>query len=141
MTDTTVIQPKWIVAANERVRLQVTFAPELDAIVKHGEQFITTRRYQHMGTSQQGDFVEAVATLVAPSTDGLTISLCKKLWVNWKTPVEPPVVLAKTDRSPTPDPIGQREMNGGTKRLRSPTNINYQLVRAWGQQSFCQSQE
>jgi hypothetical protein len=37
MTDTTLIQPKWIVAANERVRLQVTFAPELDAIVKHGE--------------------------------------------------------------------------------------------------------
>lgn len=93
MTEQQVIQPKWIVAANERVRLLVTFAPELDAIVKHGEQFITTRRYQHMGTSQQGDYVEAVATLVAPETDGLTISLCKKLWVNWKTPVEPPVLL------------------------------------------------
>jgi hypothetical protein len=46
-----------------------------------------------MGTSPQGDFMEAVATLVAPATDGLTISLCKKLWVSWKTPVEPPVLL------------------------------------------------
>jgi hypothetical protein len=93
MTEERVIQPKWIVAANERVRLLITFAPELDAIVNTGEQFITTRRYQQMGTSQQGDYVESVATLVAPQTEGLTICLCKKLWINWRTPVEAPVLL------------------------------------------------
>ncbi|MEB3179076.1 MAG: hypothetical protein VKL59_08630 [Nostocaceae cyanobacterium] len=93
MTEDRVTQPKWVVAANERVRLLITFAPELDAIVDCGEQFITTRRYQQIGRSNQGDYVESIAILVAPKTEGLTINLCKKLWVNWRTPVESPVLL------------------------------------------------
>jgi hypothetical protein len=83
MTEDRVTQPKWVVAAHERVRLLILFAPELDAIVDAGEQFITTRRYQEINRSNQGDYVESIATLVAPKTEGLTINLCKKLWVNW----------------------------------------------------------
>jgi hypothetical protein len=93
MSNTTPTQPKWIVAANERVRLLMDFAPELEAIVNDGEQFITTRRYQQIGRGAQGDYVEAIATLIAPQTDGLAISLCKKLWINWRTPIEAPVLL------------------------------------------------
>jgi hypothetical protein len=93
MTEDKAIQPKWVVASGERIRLLITFAPELDAIVNHGEQFITTRRYQQIGRSEQGDYVESIATLVAPATEGLSINLCKKLWINWRTPVEPPVLL------------------------------------------------
>ncbi|MEB3181598.1 MAG: hypothetical protein VKL59_21575 [Nostocaceae cyanobacterium] len=90
MTDTPASpNPKWVIARNEHRRLQVIFVPELDTIVSPNEEFITIRRSQTCGRdSLNGEYVEALAVLVAPATDGLMIALGKKLWIKWRTPVE-----------------------------------------------------
>jgi hypothetical protein len=91
MTDT-FVQPIWVVAPHESLRLQIAIIPELIDLICEGTQLITIRRDEYPGHSREhGWFMQCTSTLVA--TSGLILGLHKKLYIDWRMPEEEPLQM------------------------------------------------
>jgi len=87
----TFVQPIWVVAAHEFLRLQIALVPELIDLLSEGTQLITIRREEFTGHStEHGWFVQCTSTLVAPS--GLLLGLHRKLYIDWRMPEQEPLL-------------------------------------------------